>query len=159
MKLYKCIKGWVITACLLLLTAMPTVAQNSAHQHSDHGAPALTLNNGQKWQSDGPLRQGMEKINNAVIKAVPAFHQDTLTKFDAEQLANEINQQVEYLVQNCKLSPQADAVLHVIIADLVAGANVLTTHPLSMQGLPRIVGALQQYPKYFEQPQWHEISH
>jgi len=147
------------TACLILLTAIPAMAQDSAHQHKEHAAKELMLDEGKKWQSDAPLRQGMQSINDAVIDAVPAFHQNKLTKPDAKQLAEHINKQVQYLVQHCKLSPQADAVLHVIIADLLGGADELANQPLSMQGLPRIVGALQQYPKFFEQPKWRQINH
>jgi hypothetical protein len=159
MQFYKILTLLVASACLVLLTAIPAIAKDSAHQHNDHAAKKLSLDEGKKWQSDAPLRQGMQSINDAVIDAVPAFHQDKLTRSDAKQLAELINKQVQYLVQNCKLSPQADAVLHVIIADLLAGADELANQPLSMQGLPRIVGALQQYPKFFEQPKWRQINH
>lgn len=106
-----------------------------------------------------PLRQGMQSINDAVISAVTAFHRDDLNKSDAKKLAKHINEQIEFLVQNCKLTPQADAVLHVVISGLLAGADQLAKQPSSTLGLPRIVVALQQYPKYFEQPGWKEISH
>jgi hypothetical protein len=162
MKLFKNISGLAAAICLTLLTTMPVMAQTSGHdehQHNDHGATGLSLNQGEKWHSDVPLRQGMQSINHAVIDAVPAFHRGALTQPNAMQLAKHINEQIEFLVQNCKLTPQADAVLHIVIADLLAGAAELAKQPSSMQGLPRIVGALQQYPIYFDQPGWTEISH
>jgi hypothetical protein len=164
MKYQHRISALVAGSCLALFTTMPLVAQTSAqdthqHKHDGHAASALSLNQGKQWQTDAPLRQGMQSIKEAVQKAVPAFHQGTLTKPDAEKLASHINAQVEYLVTNCKLQPQADAVLHVFIGDLIAGADELAKQPSSMQGLPRIVGVLQKYPDYFDHPGWKGISH
>ena len=129
------------------------------HGHDEHAAAALSLDHGKKWQTDAPLRKGMQSINDAVMNAVVAFHQDALTKPDAEKLARHINSQVEYLVANCKLEPQADAVLHVFIGDLLAGADKLSQDPLSNQGLPRIIKVLQQYPDYFDHQGWNEVTH
>lgn len=162
MKFFNQLSGLAAVSCLTLLIIMPVVADTSvqnSHQHERHAASGLSLNQGKKWQSDAPLRQGMQSIHDAVINAVPAFHREALTKPDARQLAKHIKKQVEFLVANCKLAPQADAVLHLIIADLLIGADELAKQPSSMQGLPRIVGVLQQYPNYFEQPQWNDISH
>ncbi len=162
MKYHHRISSVLAGSCLSLLINMPLLAEtgaHDAHQHDGHAAAALSLDHGKKWQTDAPLRQGMQSINDAVMKAVPAFHHDALTKPEAEKLASHINTQVEYLVENCKLAPQADAVLHVFIGDLLAGAGELKKQPLSGQGLPRIVGVLQQYPEYFDQPAWDEIIH
>lgn len=162
MKFHHRILNLVVTSCLSLFITMPVMAETGVHdmhQHEGHEASALSLNQGKKWQSDAPLRQGMQSINEAVINAVPAFHNDALTKPDAEKLASHINKQVEYLVANCKLEPQADAVLHVFIGDLLAGADELAKRPLSMQGLPSIVGVMQKYPDYFDHPGWKAIKH
>ena len=108
------------------------------HQHShaqnEHAASGLSLDHGKKWQTDAPLRQGMQSINDAVMKAVPAYHQETLTKTDADELARQINDQVNYLVANCKLEPGADATLHVLIGDLLTGAAKVSNEPLSPAG-------------------------
>lgn len=76
-------------SCLSLLFSFPLLAETSAqdtlqHKHEGHAASELSLNQGKKWQTDAPLRQGMQSINLAVQKAVPGFHHDTLTKQDAE---------------------------------------------------------------------------
>lgn len=152
------------STCLSLLINMPLMAETSvteAHQHGhdEHATSMLSLDQGKKWQTDAPLRQGMKNINDAVMNAVSAFHNQTLTKTDAVKLAEYINGQVEYLVANCKLEPQADAVLHVFIGDLLTGADKLSKEPLSNQGLPHIVKVLQQYPNYFDHQGWHEVIH
>ncbi len=145
-------------ACLSLAITSPLTAQTNTadhnHSHDGHGASALSLDQGKKWQTDAPLRQGMQSINDAAMKAVPAFHDDKLTADDAEKLAKHINHQVAYMVANCKLEPKADATLHVLIGDLLMGAETLSKEPASMQGLPQIIKALSTYPEYFNHPGW-----
>jgi hypothetical protein len=135
-------------------------AGDHPHHHSEigHMAPGLTLNQGKKWNTDTTLRQGMKKISDKVINAVPAYHHATLTKADADKLARDIHNQVNYLVANCKLEPEADATLHVLIGDLLTAASTLSREPLSPQGLPSIVRTLQQYPKYFAHPGWKDMT-
>ncbi len=134
----------------------------SDHQHShgqnEHATSGLSMDHGQKWKTDAPLRQGMQTINDAVRKAVPAYHHETLTKNDAEQLASHINDQVNYLIANCKLEPGADATLHVLIGNLLTAATKVSNEPLSPQGMPHLVKTLQLYPDYFEHHGWNEIT-
>ncbi len=149
------------TAIITLAITTPIHAQTPAteHNHDQHANASLTLDNGKKWQSDAPLRQGMQSINDAVMKNVDAFHHDKLTKTDADKLAKHINEQVTFMVTNCKLEPKADATLHVIIGELLSGAEVLTKDPLTMQGMLTLVKALMQYPEYFEHKDWKAIKH
>lgn len=131
-----------------------TAATDHQHGHAqeEHDASVLRLDHGNKWQTDAPLRQGMQRINDAVTQAVPAYHDDALTKSEADTLARQINEQVAYLVANCKLEPDADATLHVLIGQLLAGVANLEKDPLSPQGLPYMVNTLHQYMEYFDQP-------
>ena len=151
------------TAIIILAITTPLHAQTPAtehnHGHDQNANASLTLDHGKKWQSDTPLRQGMQSINDAVMQNIDAFHHDKLTKPDAEKLARHINDQVRFLVNNCKLEPKADATLHVIIGELLSGADVLTKDPNSMQGMPTLVKALMQYPEYFEHKGWKGIKH
>ena len=144
----------------LLLSSQSLYAETgeSGHDHGHHGESdsTLSLNEGEKWKTDAPLRQGMQKINHAFMSLAPAFHNDTLTKPEAVQLAKSINQQVDYLIANCKLEPKADTSLHVLISELLEGASVVSKQPLSMQGMPRIHKALMQYPDYFDHSGWSE---
>jgi hypothetical protein len=149
---------------LSLLNAGVVMAEASKtdHQHShaadEHTASGLSLDQGKKWETDAALRRGMKSINDAAMEAVPAYHHDELTKADAEKLAKHIDQQVSYLVANCTLEPGADATLHVLIGDLLTAAARMSNDPLSPQGLPNIVKALQQYPDYFDHQGWHKMT-
>jgi len=125
------------------------------HSHEDLAASDLRLDHGEKWHTDAALRQGMQTINDAVMNAVPAYHNETLTKTDAGILAKKINAQVSYLIENCKLEPGADATLHVFIGDLLTAAARLSDEPLSGEGLPVMVKTLRQYPIYFDHPGWN----
>lgn len=133
-----------------LLTAPPVRAQH-AHEHEAHATAGLTLDNGARWATDEPLRIGMQRIRAAAAPAIDAGPH-SLSKEAAKALATAVREQVSYLVANCKLEPKADAVLHVLIAELLGGAEALEQDPHAEGGLPRIEQALRQYPEYFEHP-------
>lgn len=129
-----------------------------SHGHSEAATSGLSMDHGQKWKTDAPLRQGMRSISDAVMHSVPAYHDETLTKTDAEKLARHINAQVNYLVANCKLGPGADATLHVLIGRLLTAATKVANQPLSPQGMPHLVKSLQLYPDYFAHQGWSLIT-
>lgn len=164
MKSHHMLTAMVAAVSLSLFFSAPLKAETGAdemhdHGHDEHAASALSLDHGKKWQTDAPLRKGMMSIRHEAMNAADAFHQHALSQSQADSLAKHIHAQVEYLVENCKLEPQADATLHVLIGDLLAGAGALAEQPLSNQGLPRIIKALQLYPDYFEHPGWAAIQH
>lgn len=137
-----------------LLVAPPVHAQHEhEHEHEAHATTGLSLNDGARWATDEPLRTGMQRIRDA---AAPAIHAGphSLSKEAATTLAAAVREQVNYLVANCKLEPKADAVLHVLIAELLGGAEALERDPHAEGGLPRIEQALRQYPEYFEHAGW-----
>lgn len=153
------ISSFIIFANLGTLQAETSMSDHQhSHGQSEHAASGLSLDHGQKWKTDAPLRQGMQSISDAVMKTVPAYHAETLTKIDAEQLARHINDQVNYLVANCKLEPGADATLHVLIGDMLTAATKVANEPLSSQGMLHLVKTLQLYPDYFEHQGWNEIT-
>lgn len=136
------------------LWSSPAAEDVHQHAHGDHAQAGLTLNQGEKWPSDAALREGMQRINEVVTRHEQAFHQGVLTRDQAKQLAGHIEEQVAFLIANCKLVPQADATLHGLIGQMLQGAEDLSKDPLSSDGLPRVRAALVQYPDYFEHPGW-----
>lgn len=132
----------------------------AADEHS-HGnaaaAHALKLNAGRKWASDEPLRQSMTKIRDAVDARLPAVHRGKLNVAQYDALGGEIDAQIAHIVANCKLDPQADEVLHVILADMMAGNETLqgkNTKAKRSAGVVKVVASLEQYGRYFEHPGW-----
>lgn len=133
-------------------------AHSSAHAHEGHGAAALALNNGARWETDQPLRIGLQRIRDAVQSAADAQAKARLTAGQTAQLAATIQENVNHLIANCKLPPQADATLHVFITDLLSGAGMLKEDPASSQGLSLLVEALRKYPEYFNHPEWKPLT-
>jgi hypothetical protein len=133
----KAVKQAVLAAALSLAFGAPAFAAGDAHSH-DHaaGEAKLVLNQGKKWQTDAPLRQGMENIRGAVAKGM---------KSDA--LAKKVEAEVAGIVQNCKLEPAADEQLHIVIADLLAGAA--DPH--------RVTEALNAYGEHFDHAGWKRL--
>lgn len=123
------------------------------HEHSS-GVEGLTLNDGKKWKTDGPLRLGMQNIHKAVMNAEKSFSDKTLTQKDGEVLASQINKELIYLVNNCELEAKADASLHVLIGEMMQGIGELSKVPDSAGGFPRIHKTLEQYPQFFDHPDW-----
>lgn len=141
---------------LLALAGCGQMATSPSHSHEhDHGdhatAASLVLNAGKKWAIDAPLREGMQRIQ---LLAAPLRAGQSLTPEQARAVATGVHGQIAYLIDNCKLEPQADAVLHVLIGDLMAGADALASAPSSARGGDLIRHALARYPRYFEHPGW-----
>lgn len=125
------------------------------HEHADTETGALVLNDGAKWATDVPLRDGMEQIRNLIAVPQSAVSAGMpLTAADAQLVAEGVREQVDGLIRNCKLEPEADAVLHVLIAGMLQGAAELEGMPPSANGLARIRQALDQYPQYFSHAGW-----
>lgn len=146
----------------LAATALAAI-EPAPHQHHHGAAPAeLTLNAGQKWATDAPLRSGMEHIRNALAAALPGIHRNTLSDTQYAALANTVSGEVHGIVANCKLEPQADAQLHLIIADMLQGVEVMAgkrAQSTRQNGAVQVVGALEKYAEFFDHPHWSPIRH
>lgn len=128
-----------------------------AHDHSDQGVAALSLNDGKRWATDEPLRIGMQRMRDAVAQTLAASEPGSLSPAQAKALADTIQENVTYLIQNCKLEPKADATLHVLINELMAGAAATAASPASGDGEAKLTNALREYPKYFDHPGWSPL--
>jgi len=133
-----------IAALALCLTAGWAMAHDHDHDHGSSAPAQLTLKDGKKWPTDATLRQGMERIRAAHgAQLAPA------------QLSAQVDEQIAYLVSNCKLDQETDAMLHLVLADLIAGADILREKPADREkGMARISKALQDYAGHFEHPGW-----
>jgi len=138
-------------------------AEIGAHQHEPGASPSmLKLNNGKKWATDAPLRKGMENIRAAMTAALPVIHTNKLSSAKYNGLAKKVSKEVTYIVANCKLDPQADAQLHLIIADILSGVEEMqgkTKGTKRQTGAVTVLGALEKYDTYFDHPGWKPITH
>lgn len=130
-----------------------------AHAHAEHGAAALSLNNGEQWETDEALRHGMTEVRAAIAISTPAFEAGQLSKVQAQQLSQAIHGSVNTMIEQCELAPEADANLHSILAMLLEGTAKLEAEPMSADGLPALHGALETYAHYFNHVGWQSDAH
>lgn len=158
---WKKIAAILSAAALLSLSPGMASAQDHSHSH-DEGKPAQpTLNNGKKWTTDDNLRQSMSRIRDALAAELPAIHSGKATTEQYRALAQKTNDQIAFMVKNCKLEPKADAMLHLVLADIIAGADAMSAQDGSgaRKGAEKIARALDSYGAYFDHPGWHEMKH
>src|SRR3970040_1621382 len=103
----------LLLAAIVATTAIAALPAQAQHSHQ-HPAPAVAqATPAQRWATDAPLRTGMAKIRTAV-DALQHYERGHMGPEQAVELANQVQQQIAYMVANCKLEPQAGAALHVI---------------------------------------------
>jgi hypothetical protein len=144
-------------AATLAIASLPARAADP-HRHG-HDAPAasLKLNNGKKWGTDEPLRRGMSSIREAVHGAPAPLHKGTAKPEAYAEVASRVEADVGRIVKECKLPPEADAQLHLVIADVIAGADAMKgakDAKTGRAGLIKVDGALKSYARYFDHPGW-----
>ena len=142
------------------LAGSPAIAAET-HDHGHAETTALTLDHGRKWATDDPLRLAMGNLRQAVSEALPQAHAGTLTDAQYDGLGAQTNRELSYIVENCKLPPDADAALHVILGDVVAGADVAAGKQAGQpraDGVVALARALNRYGEYFDHPGWENVS-
>lgn len=148
-----------LTLTVASLLAVAVVAgvslANVSDPHAKHESSSATTKAtpAQRWQTDAPLRTGMAHIRTAVDTLEHHGH-GHLDDAQVVALATQVEQQIAYLVANCKLEPQADAALHVIIAELGTGAQALRNAPDNHSLIASMQRAVATYPQQFDDPTW-----
>lgn len=157
------IKRLLAVLAAALSVALPAAAAEHGHDHGHAGAkPALTLDQGRKWQTDAPLRQGMEAIRHRMAAALPAIHGGKLPAARYDELGRQVQAEIAAMVANCKLAPEADAQLHIVIATLAEGAEAMAGKAKQTprrNGAVKVLGALDDYAAHFDHPGWQPIEH
>jgi len=133
--------------------------QQETHEHAHSPAGAATaqlqLDAGRKWPTDASLRSGMAAIRSAFDADHPAIHAGTASDALYDALAAEIESRVDDIVRNCRLTPAADANLHLVIADLLQGVSLMRGRDPARSrhdGAALVHGALLAYGQYFDDP-------
>lgn len=144
----------------LMLALSGTVAPAQTSSHEGHAATelSLTLNNGEKWRGDASMIQGMSGIRDAMAHGMGAIHDNTLPADSYPALAAEVQGQVDYMVENCRLSPEVDAQLHMVLGQVLEGVAAMEGGDDQRAGAVRIVQALNAYGEHFEHPGWQGLE-
>lgn len=131
----------------------------AAHGHGDHhaeghggGPTKLALNEGEKWATDTHLRAGMSKIHDRAKPAYAAYQEGDFAAAESKELASLIRAEVNTLIEKCNLAPEADAMLHIVIGEMMVAASAMERDPASEHGVPKLVAALHGYSEHFAHP-------
>jgi hypothetical protein len=150
-----------VLAIAVVFAGTPALSAEDAYWHRQaEGAAKLILNQGQKWPIDAPLRRGMENVRRAVALNIEAIRAGKATPAGYEALAAGVAGEVAGIVRDCRLEPAADRQLHVVLVDLLAGADALkgkVEHESPRAGAERLVKALNAYGTHFDHPGWEPI--
>ena len=147
------------TLIALLAAAVVTSAPGAAsayEQHPGHDAPArLVLDGGRKWATDEPLRRQMSGLRDALAYA----QKRRLPAAEYRGLGDVMEYRVARIVDECRLSPEADANLHIVVAELVGAADALRAPDAahSHAAVRRATLALNEYGRHFEHPGWKPL--
>lgn len=131
----------------------------SQEDHEQH-APAATASQespAQRYATDAPLRKGMAEVRVAV-DSLGHYENGHMSAEQAIPFATTVQEQIAYMVANCKLEPQADAALHGIIAKLGAGAQALKTDPADLAAIPPMREAVADYRRIFDDPAFETVA-
>lgn len=132
--------------------------QHPSHDPAEHTTARLAPIPDKLWETDAPLREGMLRIDSAAAQPWRAYQAHSLTPDAVNALAKAIDDNVTFMVSNCKLAPEADAALHGLLGELLAGVAEIKTNPHAANGMPRIAHALEEYPRYFQHPDWKPLQ-
>ncbi len=145
----------LLSALLVLGLATGTGGVHAAGPHEGHAVAhaEVRLEEGRRWPTDEPLRQGMSDIRRAMAAAFPAIHMRLLPEAEYAALAATIQERVDHVARNCRLPEAADAELHGVLASLVEGSDALRGSD-RVGGAMRVIQALGAYGRRFDHPDW-----
>ncbi|MBP6120627.1 MAG: hypothetical protein KBF40_11075 [Giesbergeria sp.] len=151
----------VLLLAVALSSPFAALAATDAHDHGKSSPHKLELNAGKKWGTDDALRQAMSTIHTSVSQILPKAHSGKAKAADYEAFSKDVTAQVAYIVENCKLDPQADAQLHIIVADIMSGVEAAEGKEGEKQrasGVVKIAQASNAYGKHFDHAGWKAIQ-
>ena len=143
---------------LALATPVPALVSLS---HAEHGAQAgqLQLDQGRKWVTDEALRRHMNTLRDALAERRQGIVERSLSAREYADLGGRIEQAVIAILSDCRLAPEADRNLHLIVAELVQASDTLQgrTEVSFAHGASKALRAVQLYATYFEHPGWRPV--
>lgn len=130
-----------------------TFAQDHKMDHSQHHEKKseLSLNKGKKWEVDQTMKENMEAIHTEFEKTHKLHKSKKAAAADYESLSTTITQSAEKIAANCKMEKKMDDTFHVLLGDMMAGAEELKDKANNQKGkaMEKIHHSLHNYKKYF----------
>lgn len=142
----------------IALQLSTVIAQEHEHDNQTHKLE-LELNHGKRWTIDESLHTGMTSLKREIEVSLEAIHNNQFSAVQYQELAGSLNDHLNFLFKNCKLEPQADAQLHILLAKIMGGVEQIKSNDNQKQGVVLIIQSLQEYPVYFEDSNWQPLKH
>lgn len=154
------------TLPILLLTGLlngaPLQAEQVHHHHPDEDVlNMLVLNNGTKWPVDTVLSEAMLRLRAQLLTHLDDIHHKRFTAPQYQQFSQVLQQEVNHIVANCKLTPEADAQFHLVLAAMMQSQQAMAKDDVDLQrqGAVQLLRALQRYPDYFQDDAFLPLVH
>ena len=146
----------LVVACAFAFAGVVQAAPPHDHEHpSLTGAAAAT--HAQRFETDAPLRKGMAEVE-AALSDLAHFEMGHMPANMASGRAGDVARAVEGIFAECKLEPEADAVLHTILVPLLGAARRLEHDTTDLAALAAMREAVASYPQRFDDPQWQGVG-
>lgn len=156
----KILSIWLLTG---LLHAAPLQADQTPHHHhgDDEVLTMLVLNDGAKWPVDTVLSEAMLRLRAQLLTHLDDIHHKRFTASQYQQFSQMLQQEVNHVVANCKLTPEADAQFHLVLAAMMQSQQAMAASELTTQrqGAVKLLRALQRYPEYFNDDAFLPVTH
>jgi hypothetical protein len=155
------IRLFLVSVCTIAF-AGGALAQTHDHHHGNHGAGGAKpgLNQGKKWETDAPLRKGMESIRDTLQSNMHKVHEGKVSAADYAAMGTKIDAEIQGIFANCKLSPEADQVLHGVLEPMMSGTKMLQgKEGKPSAGYMKLMKAVNEYGTLFNHPGWKNVSH
>lgn len=149
----------LIAGYFILGTAAMAAAPHS--HDTGHDGGQLTLDSGKKWQTDKALQTGMAEIRKVMAASLDRIHHGKFSPAEYDALAGEIEAQIDAIVKTCHLPEQADAQLHLVLAQVMDGMDVMRGKggDNRTDGAVTVIKALDAYGEYFDHKGWKPLTH
>ena len=147
-----------ILAAGLMASAPAAVLAQGLHGEEPHTS-SLSLNQGEKWATDAPLRQGMTGIRTALAEVSEEIDAGSLASEGYEELATSVEGQVDYMIENCELPADADAQLHILLEQILEGVGQMRGSDDPQEGAVEVAEALEGYGTHFDHEGWKPLPH
>ena len=154
---------WLACVALAAVSAHG-LAQDHGHGHGhdhaqDHAAASVsaTAAPAQRWVADANLSHGMAQVR-ASVEALGHAEHGHMGPGQVVVLARTMDGYIGDILATCKLDPNADAALHGVLAQLLRGTDALKQGESLPVALATMRQALEQYPRLFDDPQWHALA-
>lgn len=140
----------------LIAASFPTLAQHP------HAAPPVQANAHARFQADVPLSREMAALRSSFAQQLPAIRAGRLDAAGYATLGTEVETRVTTIVRECRLPPDADAVLHAYIGRMLTAAGQMRDAGLDpaahRKAALEVIATYNEYGSRFVDSAWAKLT-